>query len=343
MDWQGPDILAMLVEMGLFPPAADQRGLGAVFISSWSKRARIGAFGLTVSLCLGAASCSNTQGATTRSSAPITDISRLVNVDGHKVFLQCKGYGSPTVVLISGAGVSSNNWDYVGDPANTKDPPKKSPKAVEPRLAMATRVCAYDRPGTTGFDDVPTRSTPVSQPTTAQGDAQRLHDLLLAANVPRPYLLVAHSWGGFIATTYSRLYPSQVVGMVLIDPGSAYLQTVLPADVWSTWMQSIASYGTEHPGVEQPDYPASIAFLSTLPPAPEIPTIVLTSDKPIDFLGIGDAPKYHPGWVQAQALLAQSLGGTQITNTHSGHFIQAENPELVIEQVEHVIAELRHP
>jgi pimeloyl-ACP methyl ester carboxylesterase len=275
-------------------------------------------------------------------TAPVTNFSGSFNVAGHRVFLECRGRGSPTVVLIAGAGVASDSWDYVGDPADTNNPPRRSPNAVAPKLAHHTRVCAYDRPGTTGFNDQPSRSSPVPQPTTAQGDAQVLSMLLRAANVRGPYLLVAHSWGGFIATTYSRIYPRQVAGLVLIDPGSRYLQTVLPPNVWTNWIAAIAAAGKQHPKLEQPDYPASIAFLATVPAARRVPAVVLTSDEPIDFLGIGDAPKYHPHWVQAQTLLARSLGGTQITKTRSGHFIQTENPQSVIRQTEKVLATIRH-
>jgi pimeloyl-ACP methyl ester carboxylesterase len=169
-----------------------------------------------------------------------------------------------------------------------------------------------------------------------------LNRLLQTAAVKGPFVLVAHSWGGFIATTYARSYPRQVVGMVLIDPGSQYLKTVLPAGVWSTWMRTIASVGKQHPQAERPDYPASIAFLATLPKARPVPAVVLTSDEPIDFLGTGEAVKYHPDWVHAQTLLAKNLGGTQITDTHSGHFIQSQNPGLVIQQTSALLTAIRH-
>jgi pimeloyl-ACP methyl ester carboxylesterase len=296
---------------------------------------------LILGAALGVSACSNPTQSTNDTTTQAADFAKVFPVDGHGVYVHCLGRGSPTIVLISGAGVSSAAWDYVGDPTNSASPPKKSPEAVEPELAKVARVCSYDRPGTTGFDDSPSRSTAVSQPTTAQGDARTLHDALRVAGVSPPYLLVAHSWGGFIATTYERLYPSQVRGMVLIDPGSQYLQTVLPPEVWNAWMQAIAASGSKSPAAEQPDYPSSIAFLSTLPPAKKVPTVVLTSDKPIDFLGIGDAPTYHPHWVQAQFLLARSLGGKQVTNTDSGHFIQTENPSLVIAQTKTVLRRLK--
>ena len=305
------------------------------------KRRAAGALVLAIALALVTAGCSTnaaTRGTTgTTASKAQGNFAKVFPVDGHGVYVQCMGHDSPTIVLISGAGVSSASWDYVGDTTSTANPPKKSPEAVEPQLVKVTRVCSYDRPGTTGFDDSPSRSTAVPQPTTAQGDARTLHDALRVAGVSSPYVLVGHSWGGFIATTYDRLYPNQVGGMVLIDPGSQYLQTVLPPDIWNSWMRAIAANGSKNPNGEQPDYPASIAFLSTLPTVNKVPTVVLTSDKPIDFLGIGDAPKYHPNWVEAQSLLARSLGGKQITNTDSGHFIQTENPALVIAQTKVVL------
>ncbi len=312
-------------------------------VSRWllCKRRGAGALGLAIALALVTTGCSTNAatGGTTRTTASKGqgNLAKVFPVDGHGVYVQCMGRGSPTIVLISGAGVSSASWDYVGDTSDRAHPPKKSPAAVEPQLVKVTRVCSYDRPGTAGFDDSPSRSTTVPQPTTAQGDARTLHDALRVAGVSSPYLLVGHSWGGFIATTYDRLYPNQVNGMVLIDPGSQYLQTVLPPDIWNAWMQAITANGSKNPTVEQPDYPASISFLSTLPTVKNVPTVVLTSDKPIDYLGIGDAPTYHPHWVEAQSLLAQSLGSKQITNTDSGHFIQAENPALVIAQTKAVL------
>ena len=290
---------------------------------------------------LGLTGCSSPTASTRQRSAPPADFGKVFEVDGHGVYVHCLGSGSPAIVLISGAGVSSASWDYVGDTADEAHPPHKSPRVVEPQLAKVTRVCSYDRPGTTGFDDAPSRSSTVSQPTTAQGDARALHDALRVAGVTPPYLFVAHSWGGFIATTYDRLFRNQLDGMVLIDPGSQYLESVLPLDVWSTWMVAIAASGKMNASAERPDYPSSIAFLSNLPPANNVSTVVLTSDKPIDFLGVGDAPKFHPQWVQAQHLLAQSLGGRQIINTDSGHFIQTENPALVIAQTKAVLAAAR--
>ena len=67
-------------------------------------------------------------------------------------------------------------------------------------------------PGLGGSDPGPT-------PRTAQRFATELHTLLVAADISGPYVLVGHSSGGFTVRVYTSQYPSEVVGMVLVDAG----------------------------------------------------------------------------------------------------------------------------
>ena len=257
------------------------------------------------------------------------DRSGLVDIGGSReLYLQCSGSGSPTVVLISGAGVAADNWQY-----DDADPAGPSDSAVYPETARFTRVCAYDRPGTQQWEGAAGRSTAVAQPTTTQADTADLHALLTAADVAGPYVVVGHSLGGLIATTFARTYPDEVSGIVLIDPGSQYLQTALPADVWTAWMQSVAETAQQNPDSESPDYPASITGLEATPPLPSMPAVVFSADQPFDYLGIGDANAYWPNWLESHALLAASLSATHITRTNSGHFVANASPALVVEQI----------
>ena len=63
--------------------------------------------------------------------------------------------------------------------------------------------------------------------------AADLHALFSAANLPGPYILVAHSWGGLNARFYASTYPDEVSGLVLLDAGSEFLQdTLTPPEQW---------------------------------------------------------------------------------------------------------------
>ncbi len=250
---------------------------------------------------------------------------------GRQLYLECHGTGSPTVVLVSGFRGAHDDWTSVLDAAGE---PRPSGAAVFPQVAGFTRVCAYDRPGTTMLGGTPTVSTPVTQPTTAQDGARDLHALLAAGGPAGPYVLVAHSWGGLIAHSFATTYPDDVAGLVLVDAGSELLQSALTPAQWSTFATAAARPG-EPASLEAADYERSVAAIRAAAPVPPVPAVVLTSDHPFDF-GAGEGT--WPAWLLAQARLATTLHATHLTETGSGHFIHGERPELVVDAVRGVVS-----
>jgi pimeloyl-ACP methyl ester carboxylesterase len=120
---------------------------------------------------------------------------KSVDVGGYNLNINCTGQGSPTVVLEAGLGVPAISW-----------------RAVQPEIAKFTRVCSYDR---AGYD----WSDPGPMPRTTVQSENELHRLLQNAGEKPPYVLVGHSAGGTNVRIYNKLYPSEVVGMVLAEPG----------------------------------------------------------------------------------------------------------------------------
>jgi pimeloyl-ACP methyl ester carboxylesterase len=155
----------------------------------------------------------------------------LVDIgSGRKLTRECRGSGSPTVVLVSGLDAAADVW--IGYQANPS-------LAVFAAVARFTRVCAYDRPGAPVGDDLrPSRSTPVRQPTTAHDAVRDLNALLQAAGEPGPYLLVGHSYGGLITRLYASEYASSVAGLVFVDAFAPQWQTALTPEQWHI-MQAI--------------------------------------------------------------------------------------------------------
>jgi pimeloyl-ACP methyl ester carboxylesterase len=134
---------------------------------------------------------------------------RLIDVGGHRLHLSCTGSGSPTVVLEPGAGEMSSTLGWIA-----------------PAVARDTRVCVYDRAGR-GW----------SEPADASQDGQQiatdLHTLLQRGQVPGPYVLAGHSFGGLYVLTFAARYPDEVAGMVLIDstaPASGVPGVASPGD-----------------------------------------------------------------------------------------------------------------
>ena len=129
---------------------------------------------------------------------------RMVDVGGYRLYLACRGTGSPTVVLENGLGEDTPSWAWI-----VKD------------VARDTRVCVYDRAGQGWSESAPGLQDGVQV-------AADLHTLLERAAVPGPDVLAGHSVGGTYALTFAARYPQQVAGMVLLDSSTPRQFTALP-------------------------------------------------------------------------------------------------------------------
>lgn len=118
---------------------------------------------------------------------------QLIDIGGHRLYLNCTGSGSPTVVLEPGAGLMSSDLGWIA-----------------PAVARDTRVCVYDRAGH-GWSD------PANTVQDGAQIATDLHTLLQRGNVPGPYVLAGHSFGGLYALAFAASYPEEVAGLVLVD------------------------------------------------------------------------------------------------------------------------------
>ncbi|WP_339253031.1 alpha/beta hydrolase [Sporosarcina sp. FSL W8-0480] len=123
----------------------------------------------------------------------------MIDVGGHRLHLTDTGQGSPTVVLIHGAGDSSYSWIH-----------------IRKELSKFTRVITYDRAGMGSSDP-----GPVSTP---EHNIKELKNLIDKIDAPGPYVLVGHSLGGLIARLYALNHPNQVAGLVFLDSTHEFLK-----------------------------------------------------------------------------------------------------------------------
>jgi pimeloyl-ACP methyl ester carboxylesterase len=296
-----------------------------------------------VPLIAGGAGATTSSAADKAASSPSADFSGLVDIGGgRKIYMTCRGKGSPTVVLVSGLGNAADIWSVTADPKNGR--------AVFDEVARFTRVCAYDRPGTIRVtdDDKPSPSTPVEQPTSAKPAAADLDALLGASGEPAPYVLVGHSFGGPIIRLYAGSHPAEVGGLVLVDA----LSEDLPDGLTPKQEALSEELNTQPPGsrAESLDQSATFQQLRESPPAPPVPAVVLSADRlqlTKEALAKGQFPdgvnqKFVDAlWaaqLAAQDKLAEKFpGAAHITDTNSTHYIQLENPQLVSDSIRRVV------
>ena len=126
--------------------------------------------------------------------------SGLVSIGTHKLFVSTSGPirmpGDPLLIVFPGANAACESWEPVSS-----------------LLRDTVRVLLYDRSGLGRSKHGPNKDTgPMA--------ADELSTLLKAVDLPGPYVLVAHSYGGCVAREFLHLHSRDVVGMVLSETGT---------------------------------------------------------------------------------------------------------------------------
>jgi pimeloyl-ACP methyl ester carboxylesterase len=275
---------------------------------------------------------------------------RMVAVGDHKlhiIYILCKGSGAPTVVIEQGAGEPSGLWWPVQD-----------------KIAEFASVCTYDRAGY-GW------SEPVAGGRTIAERAEELHTLLTNAGIPGPYVLVAHSYGGFIVRCFARSHPDQTAGLVLVDTPEEtafFRREVLNFYSRLRFMNGTvevaARFGllrllgklfpVDHAGfsfVRPAEYSAAGDDLASLQlvEAPtanfggvgslgDLPLAVITHGQPFP----GPFFILEKGWSEGQTRLAAlSTNSLLIRANNSNHMIELDEPGLVVDAIRRVHAAAR--
>ena len=272
---------------------------------------------------------------------------RLVDIGGYKLHLDCRGEGSPTVVMDAGLGGSSLDWAL-----------------VQPELARATQVCTYDRAGM-GWSD------PGPQPRSPAHLAQELHALLQNGGVPGPYVLVGHSLAGKNIRMFAAAHPHDVAGMVLVDARSEAVEANSDMKAFAAALDAQAGlyavarrlgiarlFGAMLIDVPQlpPSLATEMALAQTNASAIAETTLeglsrtandqALASASlgslPLIVIAAGESMRSIPGWPAAQkAMTALSTKGQLLIAENSSHAVQLVEPSLVIDAALSLVAEAR--
>lgn len=343
--------------------------------STEKRRGCLGSLGRGVVGLLIALVVSMVAGAIYQSAASASDAKKypppgeLYDVGEYRLHLYCKGEGSPTVVFEAGGNSPGLAW-----------------YPVQEEVAKSTRVCSYDRPGY-GWSD------PAQGPLGIEQVAENLHTLLKTAEIPGPYVLVGHSAGGVYVRAFAQKYPSEVVGMVLVDSSHEsqnlrfppeYMKFAAQSNSSLKLMQLLAPFGVLRATkiwrqvVAEPPFPpevkaavwatmyrsayckavndenAAIETMLSQPDGPvsldDLPLIVLSAsdsiaklpENVINVIGRETVEKMiQVGQELQRELTGLSTRGKQVIVEDSGHYIQWDQPDAVIDAIREIVEQAR--
>jgi pimeloyl-ACP methyl ester carboxylesterase len=293
--------------------------------------------GKTSALCLAAilATVIPVSGQSKLGPAPGT----MIDVGGHKLHINCSGpHGAkPVVIFEAGGGAFSKDWTV-----------------VQSLLARQVGSCAYDRAGL-GW------SGPGPAPRTLKQEVFELHTLLKAAKISGPLVLVGQSIGALNVRLYTMKYGNEVAGIVLVDPADeSSMVFSVTAGRWiklrdqatGRTVPPARSSGPLSTGYKpDEDYWGDEAQLLYLDreknPQP-------FGDRPLLVLAAGKRPP-PPGMTEdAYRNIRQAIDENRVDAAHlsrnskfvldpnSGHNIQLDDPKIVADAVEEVVAAVKN-
>ena len=251
----------------------------------------------------------------------VPDLAGKFSVGDHALYLECYGTTGPVLVFEAGSGGAMLVWK----------------RGVEFLGLVDTeyRRCLYDR-ANAGLSDRD------SDPRTSVTSAEELHDLLEAADLPGPYVLIARSFGGYVARPFAAMYPEDVRGMVLIETLTPEfhrgLEQLLTREQWASEVLGVQS-------LERPlDVLASTDLVADAK-LPDVPLLVVAGTK----WHSGNEP-WPPGWPaqqldalwdEAQQTLADSVPRGELVVFEGGdHSLHISEPRRLADELNAFLAEL---
>ena len=237
---------------------------------------------------------------------------------GHSLYLDCRGSGTPTLVLEAGMGSDSATWSPVHD-----------------ELAGISRTCAYDRTGRGRSDG--------GSAGDLAGMSIELATLLAAAGEPPPYVVVGHSLGTVIGRVHASLHGDDVAGLVLVDgfDPDIFDERVVPllGPIRDQYLDQTAGLWRLIGSVEGIDVEASLAQLDASDVA-GLPIEVVIAPRVDARLDTATNDRIAASF--AAGYEALSPGRVTLTLAWgASHMVQFDQPDVVVEAVRRIVEGLR--
>ena len=286
---------------------------------------------------------------------------QLVDVGGRKMHINCVGQGSPTVLLEAGLGHYSLFWAY-----------------VQPEVAKYTRVCSYDRAGYGWSESSPmprTANAEVDELHTllVNADVQGPYILVGHSLGGMNMRVFANNYpdevvGMVLVDSYHEERPTRNPELAEANQDAAWQFRMFEL-LSSTGIAALAPQSIPDPGLPGDAYAQLQAITATtryfetflaemnsieessaevraqkITSIGNMPLIVLSAGRQETIPSLSNAENQHL-WEEMQAqqseLAALSSDSRQIIADQSGHNIQLDRPDLVIDAIREMLGAIR--
>jgi pimeloyl-ACP methyl ester carboxylesterase len=212
------------------------------------------------------------------------------------------GHGEHSVIFLNGFRMNYQSWDK-----------------VYPYVAERSRVLLVNRRGV-GV------SAKARAPQRGDAVVEDIRCVVRHAQVPPPYLLVAHSLGGIYANLYARMFGSEVSGVVFVDAPHpreiAEQHNITPPRALvalNNGLKAIERLFDRYKYSEDECIHDTVRQIDAASAFPEIPVTVVTGAKKLPFVPL-EAHAMHLRY--QQELLRLSRTSRHVICEHSSHFPQ---------------------
>ncbi len=234
------------------------------------------------------------------------------NVEDNRNKYKCEVKGTPTVIFESGLGDDNGVW-----------------KLVQQEISKTTITFSYDR--------ALLRNSAIGDLSrTSLEQVHELHTLLNKAKVKAPYIIVAHSIGGYNARLFAGTYPKELAGIIFIDCSH---ENQFEDRVNRSSAEEIEMVRKQLIGEEQTFYKLlrsakQVKEIRKKDALRNIPIIVLTAD----HKGEESAAISEETWLNYQNdIVTLSDYSKHIMVKDCCHYIQKDKPQIVIDAINEIV------
>jgi len=244
---------------------------------------------------------------------PSGEDTRMVDAGGHLLEMVFKGTGTPAVVFDAGMIGRMRNWTTARD-----------------SVSLHTRTVIFERAGFGNSEQGPS-------PRTAEQLSAELHTALQNAGVEFPVILVGHSAGGLFSRVFAARHPSDVAGLVFVDPATVavydYMRESDPLR-WDSYVDEVTAAMDPPPGWfgQWEALPRTLDQAEQAWPVPDVPTVVLSA-----LTAAGEWPMESDQdmevWERTQRMFAGRIPGAEHVVLPEAHHMSVLEEAVLREKI----------